>query len=120
MSAEFYTPSVNTKEFLLKSLSAYVERLFLKKVTKMQIYLNAFPDPAKDDVTLEYNLTENIENADLIITTLTGLEVTRFKLKNNESGLFTWHTDDVSSGIYLINIQNNGKNLLSQKVSIIK
>ena len=35
MSAEFYTPSVNTKEFLLKSLSAYVERLFLKKVTKM-------------------------------------------------------------------------------------
>lgn len=97
-----------------------IYRQLSNSIESEETYLRAFPNPAKDVITLEYRLPEHVTTFDFVITNLTGIEITRVKINNSESKNFTWNTDNIESGIYMISIQNQGKQILSQKLSIIK
>jgi Subtilase family/Secretion system C-terminal sorting domain len=90
------------------------------RVENEEPFFKAFPNPAKDIITIDYRLPKDVANVDFVITTITGIEVMRFKVNNNENSSFTFNTDKIGSGVYLITVQNQGKQLLSQKLSIIK
>ena len=97
-----------------------IYRQLSNRIESEETYFRAFPNPAKDVITLEYGLPEHVTTFDFVITTLTGIEITRVKVNNSKSNSFTWNTDNIDSGIYMISIQNQGKQILSQKLSIIK
>ena len=77
-----------------------------------------YPNPAKDQLLVEYNLSEN-EKATLLINDITGKHVLSYSLNSlNKSA--TLNLNGIKSGIYFIALQQNEIIRFSSKLVIIK
>ena len=81
--------------------------------------LKVYPNPATDYVTFEYKLPEYVEQATLVITSITGKVVYEFDLKDI-AGQILWDTRTIENGIYFYALKRGDKTLTSGKVSIMK
>ncbi|MFM2269012.1 MAG: Secretion system C-terminal sorting domain [Bacteroidota bacterium] len=82
--------------------------------------LNAYPNPAREYVTIEYRLPEYAKNATIVIRDVANKEIQRMRLSATQ-GQFLWDTRAVGQGFYLFSIQDAAQvNLHTGKISIIK
>ncbi|MFT5595755.1 MAG: hypothetical protein ACI8QH_000541 [Flammeovirgaceae bacterium] len=79
--------------------------------TKFVSALKAYPNPATDVVTLEYNLVSS-GNVNISLTDITGRVIENRIFKNQPNGTFRmdFNTSSYANGIYLYNINVSGQN----------
>ncbi|MFT6998218.1 MAG: hypothetical protein ACJAQ4_001978 [Cryomorphaceae bacterium] len=79
--------------------------------TKFVSGLKAYPNPATDVVTLEYNLVAS-GNVNISLTDITGRVIENRIFKNQPNGTFRmdFNTSSYANGIYLYNVNVSGQN----------
>jgi hypothetical protein len=85
-----------------------------------------YPNPFNPEVTIEYNLSSNIQNPQIEIFNLKGQLVRSYNLEDAEGqNSITWNGRDsndnsVSSGVYFYSLKNNGQVLETRKITLLK
>jgi len=105
---------LNDTETIQGNLSPVNENIDLSGVVLRQ---NA-PNPFSNNTTIEYQLPENVDNASLVISDLTGKIISTYTI--SEKGTVQFDANGLDSGIYLYAIIANGKSIASQKMVIQK
>jgi hypothetical protein len=88
------------------------------EVEKGPLSIKAYPNPAMDIFTVEYEL-ETINHAEIVVTDLLGRMVVRQSI-DQDKGLYTWNVANVAQGIYYVFVKNNGKIVWQTKAFILK
>lgn len=78
-----------------------------------------YPNPAKDYITLEYNLAENSCNGYLEFWDLQGRFIYRILLSSEKHSKII-STKDLNTGLYLCKLVCNGEIIGSERISIVK
>jgi len=85
-----------------------------------------YPNPFNPQTTFLFSTTESIENAELFIYNIKGQRVRQFKIQNSilKINSVVWDGKDeegrdVSSGVYLARLQNNGR-FINRRVLLLK
>ncbi|MEO5572139.1 MAG: S8/S53 family peptidase [Bacteroidia bacterium] len=83
-------------------------------------YFSTFPNPASDQVTLNFNLSDPSE-VSLVVYNSIGEEVYKIKRKVGQTGKqsLVLNTKNFENGVYFINLKENGRSS-SQKLTIFK
>lgn len=79
----------------------------------------AYPNPARNTINVDYNLTDKFEEAYISLFDFTGREIKRQKLVAAQSQV-QWQTDEMQTGLYLISIYTDNRLVWKTKVSIQK
>lgn len=86
------------------------------KLIGSDIFMNATPNPAKDVVNVRL---ENIqENATLQVTTMDGKVIKTVNLAAAKAQNYNLNIADLSTGFYLLRVEN-GQEVLTQKLSVL-
>jgi len=67
------------------------------------IYINAFPNPSKSNITISYEIPNGYNNGDIVICNLNGVEMKRYKVDKNFTDILI-NTSDFASGTYLYKV----------------
>ncbi|HXD94752.1 MAG TPA: T9SS type A sorting domain-containing protein [Bacteroidia bacterium] len=78
-----------------------------------------YPNPAKNETTVAYDLPPGVTSADLVFYNITGQEVKRFKVSNAFKDILI-STSDLEAGTYYYQLQASGVNSAGKKMIIIK
>lgn len=90
----------------------------ISKTKTSQELLKVYPNPAKDNVTFEYNLSETA-NINIVVAGITGQVVYQTELANN-SGKISWNTNSIAAGVYTYKLVKDGQALQVGKLVITK
>lgn len=82
-------------------------------------YVTAFPNPAKNNVTFQWDLPNGMEAATITLSDLQGRALGNLKV-NGKSGKQEWSTLGLSDGIYLYHIKLPDGTTTTSKLAIIK
>ncbi len=85
---------------------------------KKNIVLNAYPNPAKDNLTINYTI-KNSDNTYLRIYTITGNVVYQQTLESG-SGKVSLDVSTWATGVYMYSIMENNRNYIAKKLIISK
>jgi hypothetical protein len=80
--------------------------------------LKAYPNPANDFVTIEFEINEELKSAELVILDQQGKKIKSFILHKNQSYL-NINTSDLSNGLFYLILKNNGTVIKTTTISII-
>jgi hypothetical protein len=80
--------------------------------------LKAYPNPANDFVTIEFQINEELKSAELVILDQQGKKIKSFILHKNQSYL-NINTSDLSNGLFYLILKNNGTVIKTTTISII-
>jgi Secretion system C-terminal sorting domain len=81
---------------------------------------SVYPNPANTNFTVEYNLKEDVNQAEIVITDgVTGKTLVRQSL-DQEKGQYSWNVTSVAPGIYYVFVKNNGKIVWQTKAFVLK
>jgi hypothetical protein len=86
--------------------------------SKQPQYFHIYPNPASDELNIEYSLNED-ETGKLSITDLLGREIISEKLFSDKK-LLTISTNQVKDGVYFLQIKVNSEIIGSQKLLIAR
>lgn len=89
----------------------------VETVTELVVGIKAFPNPAKDYFNLE--VSDNLPVSEIIVKDVTGRAVKTILNPQSNGKAYQIETDNISSGIYLIEVMVNGK-WAKTKLSITK
>lgn len=81
--------------------------------------LNAYPNPSKGFVTLEYELPEEVQNATIKVFDMKGSIVDERSV-NNQSNRLILKTSQLDMGIYNYQLYSGSKSIGAKKVVVIK
>ncbi|HXB41101.1 MAG TPA: T9SS type A sorting domain-containing protein [Bacteroidia bacterium] len=89
----------------------------------MQRYGNFFsnphPNPANDATTIEYKISDGVNQGEIIFYDLQGTEIKRFKVDKTFSSLLI-STTDIPAGTYYYQLQTSGNTSAGKKMVVIK
>jgi hypothetical protein len=109
----------NAKVFDLPcTLSEGIDQLKMNS-TSDQTEMNVFPNPGKYQNTVAYKLPSGVDQAELIISDLSGKEIRRYKVDNNFTNLLITQ-GEIAPGTYFYSLVTESKVLVSKKVIILK
>lgn len=78
---------------------------------------NAMPNPARDQVAIEYE--SDLGNARIVIYNLVGSVVKQVNLQNQE-GRINMDVSDLSAGVYVYSLEAGNRTITSKKLSIVR
>ncbi|NPD47100.1 MULTISPECIES: T9SS type A sorting domain-containing protein [unclassified Lentimicrobium] len=81
------------------------------------IFLNAYPNPAKDVIKLEYQLPVNVINAQLYVIDSNGNMVKDFMIDSHSNNI-TMNVNDLSTGVYYYHIKYDKYQSESRKIIV--
>ncbi len=87
--------------------------------TQFQRLIYARPNPAKDLVTFDYQLPQEIENAEIILSDLKGRQIERIAIENPK-GKIQWRPEKLPAGIYTYKLHCEGCHSQTFKLAITK
>ena len=82
-------------------------------------HLQVMPNPAKDMVSFQYKLGEELVDNEIQVFDVSGQLVTRFEIKG-QTGRVQWHTGLVKRGVYFCKLEKGGVAGLPLKLVLIK
>ncbi|MEM1318806.1 MAG: tail fiber domain-containing protein [Bacteroidota bacterium] len=103
----------------LKDRVARLEKLLLGNQpasSRVELRQNR-PNPANGMTTIEYNIPQDMNNADLVVYDVRGVELRRVNVAVG-NGSVDFDTGNLSGGIYFYSIEVNGENVARQKMVI--
>lgn len=80
-------------------------------------FSNAYPTPAKDVVSFDYNFSSSANDAYVAIYSMTGQEVMRSAI-NDLQGKVSLNVSDLADGVYFYSLVVNGETVKSSKLVI--
>lgn len=83
------------------------------------VFSNAYPNPASNIVSFDYDLPSNVENAQVTIYNMMGQEVIRQDINGN-AGKLDINISDLSEGVYFYSLIINNKTQRTNKLVIKK
>ncbi|OFY98613.1 MAG: hypothetical protein A2491_10270 [Bacteroidetes bacterium RIFOXYC12_FULL_35_7] len=95
-----------------------VNSVGIKSVESANIYATIYPNPNNGIMQLEYSFN-NGEDGELVIISITGKEIARYKL-NNKNGIFNIPETSLSQGIYFYKVVSGGEIIATDKLVIIR
>jgi len=113
------------------SQSDYKEPVFLPEIMltrkgnaeKISIrensYLKVYPNPAKDFISIEYKLTEEMTNSILKIVSVNG-QILKYQKLLNDRDIIIFEIKDLTPGNYFVYLENNGKKIESVIITVVK
>ena len=107
-------PYLNVDTSQLKTVSAGNNNVINENVLPPNSYLKLYPNPAREYITLEYNLDYGTTNAVIEILDINGVHVEAFRLAGFR-GVKIIDLRNRQSGTYLIRLAVNGKTLQHEK-----
>ena len=79
---------------------------------------DAYPNPANANVVVKHNFTnQNVENAQIVLTSLTGAVIETIAINPFENGT-TIDISNLSQGVYLYSLKANGKVYTTKKLIV--
>ncbi len=93
------------------------ENVGIKEINENYLFTNAYPNPANNLTTINYNFSSDITNASIVIYDLLGKKV-KSELLSNSQGKVTINTNDLNNGIYLYSLVLNGRSVSTRKLVI--
>jgi sugar lactone lactonase YvrE len=96
-----------------------VGQMGISEFTNKNEQINMYPNPAKNETTVAYDLPQGVTTADLVFYNITGQEVKRFKVSNAFKDILI-STADLEAGTYYYQLQAAGANSAGKKMIIIK
>ncbi|MEM1318807.1 MAG: tail fiber domain-containing protein [Bacteroidota bacterium] len=75
------------------------------------------PNPANGMTIIEYSIPQDMNNADLVVYDVRGVELQRVSIAAG-NGNIEYNTNNFNSGIYFYSIEANGQNLARKKMVI--
>jgi hypothetical protein len=81
-------------------------------------YLKVFPNPARNFITVEYNLDSEPANAQVLVIAADGRMIRHVHLKNSRDQVVI-ELQNLPSGMYIIQLKNNHKMLGTAKFNIL-
>ncbi len=82
-----------------------------------KLFVNAFPNPATDQLTLLYNAEQTYQSQELVITDVMGKVIDRLPVTSKE-GNISVSTNNYTNGIYFCQLIADGNAIAFAKVSI--
>ena len=83
--------------------------------------INIYPNPAKNQATIELSLASAVDNASIIVTDIAGKTLIQNELgKVSTSVKSALNTESLTSGLYLVHFVANGKEISVQKLNVVK
>lgn len=82
-------------------------------------FSNAYPTPAKDVVSFDYNFSSSANDAYVAIYSMTGQEVMRSAI-NDLQGKVSLNVSDLADGVYFYSLVVNGETVKSSKLVVRK
>lgn len=82
-------------------------------------FSNAYPTPAKDVVSFDYNFSSSANDAYVAIYSMTGQEVMRSAI-NDLQGKVSFNVSDLADGVYFYSLVVNGETVKSSKLVVRK
>ncbi|MEM9823780.1 MAG: choice-of-anchor B family protein, partial [Bacteroidota bacterium] len=76
--------------------------------------LNTQPNPFDEAILISYQIDRSYQTGNLSIYNALGQQVTQLKIGNSSGQILTG--DDLSSGLYFLQLQLDGKNVMSRKI----
>lgn len=111
--------AVQDLQSTIETQAIQIEKLSTVQFTSRSISSNriksCLPNPTSGSVTIQLELEDNIKNAEIMITALTGENEKTFKVSSNVTTI----SEDISSlkdGIHLISLLANGKIVDTQRL----
>lgn len=130
--AVHFSPKGNAGTSLIK-YSAYIENnlndityfyvrytatVGVKNNEMANVSLNAFPNPASENVTVSYQLPENNSSATyFVIKNLVGKTVYSSEVSRSNDRMIV-NLSDLSAGIYFYSLEQNSKSLITKKLIV--
>lgn len=87
--------------------------------TNLNTSIINYPNPAKNETTVAYDLPQGVTTADLVFYNISGQEVKRFKVTNAFKDILV-STTDLEAGTYYYQIQTAGAVSAGKKLIVIK
>ena len=79
---------------------------------------NIMPNPANNVAIVRYNITENAQQADLIIYDIIGKLVKTYNIDLEDNPEIRINTTEFKRGIYFISLRVNGENKVNKKLVV--
>ena len=89
-----------------------------RRVVTTAAYLKVFPNPARNFITVEYNLDSEPANAEVLVIAADGRIIRQANLKNSHAQVVI-ELHNLPSGMYIIQLKNNHKMLGIGKFNIL-
>ncbi len=109
---EYHEPYLEIDTSTMKSAAMHNPVIYSD--TPQNAYFKLYPNPAKEYITLEYNLGYTVENPVAEILTLKGEHIETFRL-HGKQGVKIIDLRSWTPGTYLIKLSANGKTLQNEK-----
>ncbi len=94
-------------------------RVATKEIEKPPLSINVFPNPVKEQMTIDYQFIKPQNNVYIEIIDIVGRSVFRKKI-DKEQGQIQWQTNFVPSGLYIVSVKSDNQILWQTKVSVQK
>lgn len=96
----------------------YNTQVGIKNNNLANVSLNAYPNPAGENVTVSYQLPENNNNTTyFVIKNLVGKTVYSSEINRSNDKMMI-NLSDLSSGIYFYSLEQNSKSLITKKLIV--
>ncbi len=92
--------------------------LSLEELSANDVEISAYPNPVSgNEVTVAYELSKSVDNAELVVFDLVGKELNTYALNTNENKL-NINVSNLNSGVYFYAIKVNGKSLKTERLIV--
>ncbi|HNQ66986.1 MAG TPA: T9SS type A sorting domain-containing protein [Bacteroidales bacterium] len=114
-----YSQSEYKEPVFLPEIMITRNEKFDRKTEKEDTYLKVYPNPAKDFISIEYKLNDEIAKSVLKIVSVNGQLVKYLELTNSQD-IIIFEIKDFTPGSYFVYLENNGKKTDSVVITVTK
>lgn len=123
-------PGVTEAKYTLFNSDAYAEpdtnvlyvvinspSVGIAKTSSSAVLLNAYPNPATEQVTIEYNFPNQSSSSSFVLKNMMGVVVLEEEL-SQKTDKIEINLSNIPRGLYFYSIENNGKAVLAKKLIV--
>jgi len=121
-------PGVNTVMYTFYTVgdttdsASFIARYYfgpagINELSAMGKLFNASPNPAIDNSTILYSLSNNVHSAQLIITNILGSKIAEYPL-DTRNNTYLLYTKNLSNGVYFYSLEADGKMISTKKLLV--
>lgn len=101
---------------LYKDMSVSLEKPFKQGITSINI--EAYPNPANANATINYSLPSSFRSGKIAIRNMIGKTIKTISISGNSTGKQSFSTSELPNGVYFYSIIGDGKTLSTKKLVV--
>jgi hypothetical protein len=115
-----YSDQIDYQEPIFLPEIMLLRKSEMSKVQKTEnSYLKVYPNPAKDYVSIEYKLTDEIVNPVIKINSING-QIIKYQRVVNKQDIIIFEIKDLTQGNYFVSLEDDGIKIESAILTVVK